>query len=745
MTADAELSLLLDTPEPVAVVAAEIRERLSTPIEARVEIASTVPLHLDEVLEKDATLAVAPVGSLPRRWTLRVGHVDFLRIVDGSMRYAVRLYPALWLLRFTRNQRKFRNLSAQQIVSTILGEHGVSHRFELARPTETRKYCVQYRETNLDFVHRLLEFEGIHYFFEDDGTLVLSDRSVDADPVPGQSSFDLVEVGGAMQWTRVGIRELTKGRKVTSGAATVNDFNWKKPKVKLLATAKASEDAELEVYDYPVGYRREDQGPRLAKLRLEAHRVEAAYVRGVGNAHGFAPGRAFTFGPLASPRFAGEYLLVEVEHAYRSSKFERRAEGDEANGVLYENRFHAIPKDVPFRPPLVTAHPHVAGTHTAMVRGPAGEEIHTDAHGRFRAQFHWDREGAGSDEDSRWLRNLQETATSMGLARVGWEQSVAYLNGDPDRPIGVARNINGHMTPEYAQPAGKTRHAMKSPSYPSASGGFNEIRMDDLAGLMKMEWHAEKDHIVGVDNDRSESIAGNETRSIGATFSATVGHDQSVSIGGDFTTNVGKDYLAAIEGDREITVGGDESLQVTEVYGVTVVGTDREVVSGDRKVNAAEESGSITRMVDKGFQRKAAEWLVKGAGNAEVLVQDSLKETVGGAKTVTIEDGGISLRVGGKFEVEVTASVARETGERMGYSAKEATIDVGANASFQGGEKISVNGDEIVLEARSALELRAGAASLKLESGKTTISGTMLIDAPSGKVRVTGNPDLLTK
>ena len=745
MITDGELRLIMDTPEPVAVVAAHIDERLSTTTTARVEIASTVPLELDDVLEKDATLLVAPFGLPERRFTLRVGHVDFLRIVDGSMRYAVQLFPAFWLLRFTQNQRKFRNLSAEAIISKILGEHQVAHRFELDRPTETRKYCVQYRETNLDFIHRLLEFEGIYYAFDDDGTMVLSDRSPSADPVPGQSVFDLIELGGAMQWTSIGIRELKKGRKVVSGAATVNDHNWKKPKVSLLASAAASEDAELEIYDYPVGFRREDQGAVLAKRRLEAYRVEASHVKGVGNAHTFGPGRTFTFGPLASSRFAGEYLLVGVQHRYRNGKFEHTAENAEATGITYENEFHAIPKEVPFRPPLVTPEPHIAGTHTAMVRGPSGEEIHTDSHGRFRAQFHWDREANGSDEDSRWLRNAQEVGTGTALARVGWEQSVAYLNGDPDRPIGVARNINGHMVPEYAQPVNKTRHAMKSPSYPSASGGFNELRMDDIAGMMKMEWQAEKDHIIGVDNDRTEKIGGNETRSVATSFSATVGHDQSVTIGGNLKNNVGNDYILAVENDREKSVGADEIVKVTKVLSLSVGGEEVEKITGNRKVDAAEEAGSITRQIQRALTREAAEWIVKGDGNVELTVQDTLTETVAAAKTVEVIEGGISVRVGGKCEVKVTEDVSRVVATRMGYSAKETTIDVGADATLFAGEKITINGDAVILEAKSSLELRSGSVALKLGASSAAISGKMLIDAPSGKIRVSGNPDILTK
>lgn len=743
MSSDAELTLILDTPEPLAVVAAHVLERISVPTAARVELASALPLRLEDVLEKDATLVVAPFGGLPRRWTLRVGHVDFIRIVDGSMRYIAQLFPAFWLLRFTKNQRKFTKLSAEAIISKILAEHQVAHRFELARPTETRKYCVQYSETNLDFISRLLEFEGIHYAFEDDGTMVLSDRSEDAPKVAGESAFDLVEVGGAMEWTRVGLREFTKERKVTSGAATVNDFNWKKPKVKLLASASAKEDAELEVYDYPVGFRRSEQGPILAQRRLEAYRVAASQVTGTGNVHSFAPARSFTFGALASPRFAGEYLIVGVEHRYRNGKFEHVVDGQASSGISYENTFAGIPKKVPFRPPLVTPQPHIAGTHTAMVRGPAGEEIHTDVHGRFCAQFHWDREATRSDEDSRWLRNVQETANGTALARVGWEQSVAYINGDPDRPIGIARNINGQMTAEYAQPANKTRHTMKSPSYPSASGGFNELRMEDLGGLMHMDWHGEKDFNASVDNDRTYAIAANETKSVGANYSTTVVNDQRVEVGGNYTANVGGVFSFSVEADREKKIAVDQKLTITEVYSHTIAGNDLEKVDANRTVEAAEKSGSITRQVVDGFERSVGEWEVTGKGSLELLVQDTLKETVAGTKTVEVEDGGISLRVGGKFDLKISADATRAVKTKMGYSAKTTSIASGS-ALFQGGEKIAINGDKILLVADESLEFTSGGAGLKLDPKSIAFKGKLLIDAKR-TITVTGNKDNLTK
>ncbi len=743
MSANAEISLNLSLPHPVEVVSCKLTEGLSLLTHARLEVASGDNIDLTGVLERDAVLNVEPYQHPPRRWTLRVGHIDFIKVETDSLRYIVNLYPAMWLLRFTTNTRKFRNMSAKDIIKQILDEHGVNHRFSLLREPEKRKYCVQYRETNLNFIHRLLEFEGIYYSFESDGTLVLSDRSEDGERTEQISEFELVEGGGALAWDDMGIFAFNKVRKVASGAATVNDFNWKKPAVKLLSGAQADEDAELEIYDYPVGYRREDQGAVLAKRRLEAYRVPARSVTGRSNVSTFAAGRIFTFGALANARFAGDYVLTEITHEYVNRRFDKTVV-DIEEGINYQNQFTAIPKSVPFRPPLVTAHPHISGCHTAMVVGPEGEEIHTDPHGRYRAKFHWDREAVGSDEDSRWLRNTQEVATGMVLARVGWEQSIAYIDGDPDRPLGFARNINGQMVPEYGQPANKTRFTLKTPTYPGGQG-FNEVRMEDVVGAQHMDWHAERDMFGEIGNDRSEYIGGNSSKKVGDSYAWTVCNNQTISIAGDFNCNVGGNYSFNVENNRDKTVSGNEEITVTEVYGYMVGDNDKEEVAGDRKVKCAEEAGSLTRQTETKFERKVAgDVLVAGEGNLEIVVQDTLTEEVGASKVIAVDDAGIGVRVGGNYKMNVKADVTRESGESMGYSADRSRITVTGGATFLGDEKININGNNIILQAEKLLSFRSQSMLLKLEGGKISVEGKMKIDA-GNNIRVAGNKVNITK
>ena len=471
--------------------------------------------------------------------------------------------------------------------------------------------------------------------------------------VDGVSAFDLIEAEGAQQWDAVGVHKFRYGRKVASGGSSVNDFNWKTPKVKLLESAFADEDAELEIYDYPVGYRRPDQGARLAQHRLESLRVPAKYCQGEGNVTTFAPARTFAWGPLAHAAFAGEYLLETVEHIYFNRKFQEDTQKDIEEGINYRNQFHAIPKDVRYRPELVTPHPHIAGCHTAMVRGPEGEEIHTDAHGRFRAQFHWDREAVGTDADSRWLRNVQETQTGMVLARMEWEQSVAYINGDPDRPLGFARQINGTMQPEYQQPGNMTRMTMKTPSYPN-KGGFNEIRIEDIAGQQHFDWNAQKDMINEIVNDRSEHVGADESHIIGNTFSRTVENDQSRKIGGNHKVTVGNGWNFSVENDRTKKVTGNEEYKVSEVFSVAVSNNDNEEITGNRKTETGEnDRGSISRAVKTQMDRSVTgTWTAEGQGNFDMRASKNFNETVKSTKTTSVSDGNISIKVGDQAQLQ---------------------------------------------------------------------------------------------
>lgn len=589
-TRTVDFDLELDFRQPFQVVAAKINEGISEVTHAIVEIASAEDLDLERVLMADAVLTLM-LDRKPSRWfTLKVGQAGYVAALRGSLRYRIDLYSHVWSLRFTTNTRKFRDMTTQAIVSKILGECGVPHRWALVRDTPVRSYCVQYRETNLAFVERLLEFEGIYHTLDSDGVLVLADRSSTSPAISGRVELELIDAAGALAGSALGIHELRCGARVASGAVTVNDFDWKKPKLDLLQSANADSDGELATYDYPTGYRDPGVGAYLAKIRLEAQRVPSRYVRGRANVDGFAPAYKFTFGASGGDGFAGEYLLVSIEHDMHNPAYvESAIAGMSFGSVTYENRFQAIPLNVPFRPALRTPQPTIGGSHTAIVRGPIGEEIHTDRYGRFKAQFHWDREAEGTDKDSRWMRVLQESASGMVLARVGWEMSISYIDGDPDRPIGIARHINGVMPPTYAQPASKNVMTIRTPSSPS-TGGYNEVRLDDTLGAMGFHVRAERDFIGVVKNDRTEKIGVDETHVVDMSVSHAVERDQTVTIGGSSLTQAAHDYRLHVKKHRTKTVAGSETVKVGADANATTQGNEAETV-GSVRVTAC---GSVT-------------------------------------------------------------------------------------------------------------------------------------------------------
>lgn len=468
----ATIEARLDVPNlsGFELVRAKVSEGLSTRTAVEVEVASTEDVDWASALLATCALVLeerqqgSGIVTKSRRWALRLGEARFVEHGDSELRYTVRLFDPLWPLGLGLSTRKYRNKSAAEIVSQLLDEASIPFAWQLAQPLPTRKYTAQYRESNLAFIERLMEFEGVYYAFDEEGRVVFSDTSPAAERLRGGTPYPLIEAAGGMSRGDVGLHELRRGARLQTGRVTLGDYNWKKPGLSLRETGTGERDSQFERYEFPGGYREPAQGQRLAKLRSEAHRVGAEYLDGRGNETAFAPGVGFGVDEDGLPDVSGEYLVVRVDHSFSNKPNGR---GRDTEDARYENKFRAIPLATPFRPLPKTPRPKVAGSHTAMVRGPAGEEIHTDRYGRLKAQLHWDREAAGSDEDSRWIRLMQETSSSMVIARTGWEIVVGYIDGDPDRPVGLGRSINGEMAPSYGQPANKNMMAIRTPSSPS--------------------------------------------------------------------------------------------------------------------------------------------------------------------------------------------------------------------------------------------------------------------------------------
>jgi type VI secretion system secreted protein VgrG len=698
-----------------------VREAISELVEAHVEVGSLENVDFAPALAEPATLVLGARGE-ERRFGLGLAGARFLGVRDGALRYALELFDPSFRLGLTTQTRKYRGRSVQDIVTEVLGAHGIACEWRLERPLAVRPYVVQYRETDLAFVRRLLEREGVFHTVDEAGGLVFGDQSTGAPRVTPTSRFELMEAGGALARGEPGIHALTRRVRVGPGAVTVDDHDWKRPGLSLRAGASAARDAALEVYEHPAGYRDPEEGARLARLRLEALRARADEVSGESDVLGLAPLRAFTFGAWAGAALAGDYLLVDVEH-----RFDPRGEG-----ATYTNRFAAIPLEVPFRPALRTPAPRVAGTHTAIVTGPEGSEIHTDAHGRFRARFHWDREATGTDDDSRWVRMLQETASSMTLARVGWEVAIAYLWGDPERPVGLARHINGAMPPTFALPKAKAVMAMRTPSSP-ASGGYSELRLDDAAGSMGIHLRAERDLVGLVKNDRTERVGQRSRHFVGAELTQVVERDQVVTVGASSRVEAGASAALTVGLDRDVVVGARESIEVGTSATSTVGGDERERVGGARVTIAGSAGGAAAAMTlgAKGAAKGAviaglgATFGGGGAAGAASAAKGAVSGTLAQGVSIT---GAAGLVTRGSIARSGERGVRRTVGGAfVSVTAASASNDVGRGyAEIVGGARLAVAGQDIAQEVAGPLVIQVGGASIHVSTGDMSASAKVI-------------------
>ncbi len=504
----------------LAVLHFRYQEALSTLFEAEIELVPGEDVHVEgaELLGQEGLLTLQLGDGSARFLHGIVSHVQSWEEGSGPHRHRtrVRLVPKLWLLRHKRRSRIFQELTVPDIVKRVLQESGVEFRLALSGTYARREYCVQYRESDLDFVSRLLEEEGIFYFFEHGQgahTLVLGDAPSAHEPLPGEPRI-LFRASSRMVADAESVDAFAARLEVQPGAVMLRDFNFLRPTADLSANSEGGGDSALEVYDYPGRYEDTETGRALSKVRLEELRARAETAAGSGFCRRLLPGYTFELAEHLNDAYNGEYLLVSVTHEGRQPEvLAGDASGSQHEREAYRNHFTCLRKEVPFRPERRTARPLIPGAQTAIVVGPAGEEIHTDEHGRIKVQFHWDREGKGDDRSSCWIRVSQAWAGpgwgALYLPRIGQEVVVEFLEGDPDRPLVTGSVYNGHQPPPLELPGEKTKSTLRSSSSPGGDG-FNELRFEDAAGSEEVFFHAQKDFNIVVENDKSQRVGRNE-------------------------------------------------------------------------------------------------------------------------------------------------------------------------------------------------------------------------------------------
>ncbi|WP_438040384.1 type VI secretion system Vgr family protein [Sorangium sp. So ce128] len=637
--------------------------------------------------------------------------------------YLATVVPRAWRLQHRHDYRIFQEATAPEIIDKVLRAAGLSSddfRISTAMTHDRREYSVQYAETDWAFISRLMEETGMFCFFEhkaDNHVLVFGDAPFVHEPIDEPGVVPYRAVGGALA-AREAVSRFSMAEEVRPGKVTVRDYNFQKPSLSLEGEAEADRDTDLEVYVYATEHDLPEEGTQLAKLRLEQLQLVRRTAEGQGSVLRFMPGATFTLEDHGRESFNRGYLITRVDH------FGSRAVGGESQETVvgYSNRFQCIPDDVPYRTPVQTPKPTPRGIQTAIVVGPAGEEIHTDIYGRVKVQFHWDRKGRRNEQSSCWMRVSQIWAGaawgSMYIPRIGHEVVIDFLEGDPDRPLIVGRVYHGANVPPYALPAEKTKSTIKSDTSPGG-GGSNELRFEDRRGAEEIYLHAQKDWNIEVENDKTQSVGHDERLTVGHDRKKRIDNSQWESIGAFKTTEVGEDHNEKIGANRtlgvvkseSVDIGEDASLKIGQGRKTDVGKDDIESVGGKRELSVGGEE--TVKVGDR------ATLEVGSKRNTTIGADDSL--SVGGTETRNI-DVDATESVGAKKTVKVGEKFTLEcgSGKIIVDSSGKITVE-GSDITVKGSGTVKVEGAKVEVKSDGDVSVKAG-SNIKLSGSGVDIN-----------------------
>ncbi|CAN5907505.1 type VI secretion system spike protein VgrG1b [soil metagenome] len=659
-------------------------EELGRPFEFAIEaVSEDATLDPYEILGKLVTVELELADESLRYFNGHVTDFGLLGEVGSSSVYHYQLVvrPWLWMLTRSSDCRIFQTKSIPDILKEVFAAYDVAvFDDQLTGTYSPWEYCVQYRETDFNFVSRLMEQEGIYYYFEhDEGahTLVLVDSPSAHVATPGFESFTYTPSHGSMVDTEA-IDHWVFSRGIQPGTFALTDFDFKRPQLNLegkYLQTRQHTGADGKYFDYPGEYATTDDARRYSRTRLEELQARHETISGSGNVRALAVGSLFklTDHPRDDQNDT-DCLVVSTRIHLQDAAGES---GDQATAPSVHCSFAAMPGAAPFRAARLTPKPFVQGPQTAIVVGPSGEEIHTDEHGRVKVHFHWDRLGKKDENDSCWIRVSHPWAGkgwgSVSIPRIGQEVIVDFLEGDPDQPIITGRVYNGESKSAYPLPGAAVISGLKSNTHKGK--GYNEMSMDDTAGKEKVTIHAQYDMATTVEHDDSQIIHNDRTIKVDGTHTETVTKDTKITIetgtynhdvagntatyhvSGDLTENFDAKHTQTVGADQSITLKAKRTTDITSDDALTVGGKRDETVTGNRTTD-------IT-------------------GNEALTVTGKLSSDATGAASYT-SVAKITLTVGGSTIEMVPASITLS----MGAS----SIKIDAMGVTITAPKISLNG-----------------------------------------------------
>ena len=617
-------------------------EALGRLSEFRIELASRRgDIGIADVLGTGMTVSVDLPQGGKRHFHGIVTRFAYQGWRDGLPSYLAIVRPALWLLTRSTNCRIFQGLDAIAIVKNVIEEYGAIALDE-SRVTTTpasREYCVQYRESDFDFVCRLLEEEGIYFYFthaDGEHTIVLADGYGAHDTVSGYDTIPFCDEEMTSNALGEAVTRLNPGGEIQPSMMVLDDFDFEKASSSLSGglVAKASVPAPFgqksyEHYDYPGRYNVTATGDGFARARMEALHGQGERIEAAASARGVTTGALFSLSGHPRDDQNRTFLVTSAETSITGVDYLSNGGG---NGVRFECSFVAIGKEHSYRPPPTARKPIVQGPQTAMVVGKANEEIWTDKYGRIKVQFHWDRDGKSDETSSCWVRVQQGWAGKgwgmMFVPRVGMEVVVSFLEGDPDRPLVTGCVYNSDSMPPYTLPADQTKSTIKS-NTSKGGNGFNEIRFEDKKDSEEIFVQAEKDFNRVVKNNDTLKV-GFEKKDKGDQ-TIEIANDQSLDVGNDRKVHVKNDQTVAIDNNLSTTVKNDETRKVDNNQSVKV--GNKIVIEANTSIEL-KVGGSSIKIEAAKITIKAPEIAVQSDANTEIKAGAMMQVKSGAVMTI---------------------------------------------------------------------------------------------------------------
>lgn len=662
-------------------------------------------IKADAIVGDHAALFIAATDSQPRYLNGFVKSFIYTgREKRGLYGYKAELVPWLWFLDKRTNCRVFQNQTVQQIIEAVLTELGFSDfTFSLGEEHPELDYCVQYQESDFHFISRLMEHEGLFYYFEHQADKHILHIADNASTYLFLEPRSLEHSSGsrAAQY----IQAWQHRFQYCSGSFAQSDFNFENANHSLLTetptSIKLKNNAALERFEFPGNYKDSQRGQNLTRLRMQQEEMAYESIVAHSNLHQLQIGKKFKLRSDENVADDKKHFVISAIHhqAFNGSYLEEKdptaTAGQETSQETYSNQFSCFPAEVIFRPPLVTRKPRIEGVQTAVVVGKAGDEIYTDKYGRIKLQFHWDRYGTRNENSSCWVRVATPWAGTkwgtLNIPRVGQEVVVTFVDGDLDQPLVIGSLYNSAHMPPVSLPEGKNYAGMKSRSTKGDASSFNEFSLDDSKGSEQVKLHAQKDYNATVGNNLTSSVTANATYNVDGNSSSTVGGNSSLSVQGNDS--------AAIQGNQEATIQGNRTG--------TVAGNTTDSVGGKAEASiGASESRNV-------------------GTNQDIIIGTNQLLNIGANQTLSV-GANQQTAIGGNHTIDVAGNQnISALAQNVAITTNATTSALNISVNGQAQISLSVAGSNITIDP-AGITLSMGASSVKIDAMGVTILGPIV-------------------